>query len=154
MALVAFNEAKRLFAVGGLDLTESPIKIYAMLVQNNLSAISSIEDAVTVSAISPLTEFVGTGYTANGLPIVNPQVNVDTAPGNDRAEFAVEDIEWPSLADNNTVAGMLLYHRGADLVNYTDSVPIAFYDSSGFPFLANGSNLKLLIAASGLLWIS
>lgn len=157
MALVAFNVAKQALAEGGMNFGNESTDLAhlrVILVETG-STVGSAgqEDVTTLQNFTTLGEFTGTtGYTAGtGYAVVNTAVATDTV--NDRAELDVDDIVWTGFGtsgDPNVIGMLLFWWNGA----FATSIPVAYYDSTGFPFSPNGSNLSIVIGAEGLLHIT
>ena len=115
-----------------------------ILVMSNTTA-DTDEDAAAISpGITTLDEFDGTGYPttfATRTALASEVVIENTSL--DRAEWDAADVVWssPGLgAGTRQAAGIVVYdHNTAD----PDSVPWLFWDSGGFPFTANGSNVTV-----------
>ncbi len=138
MADFAYTKALGNLGLGLVDWNDDPRLILTM---SNTTA-DTDEDAVTIFAIGNLDEFDGTGYPttfATRSALANEVVIVNNAL--DRAEGDADDFVWSSLgAGLRQAAGIIVYdHVTAD----TDSVPWLWFDSGGFPFTANGSNVTV-----------
>ena len=100
------------------------------------------EDAANVDAVTTLDEFDGTGYpttfaTRSALAdeVIVKNVSLD------RAEWDATDFVWSSLGSGaRQAAGIMVYKH---LTSDTLSTPWFWFDSGGFPFTANGSNVTV-----------
>jgi len=143
MANFIYNEAKRAIAEGEIDFGTGGATIKAMLVMSN-STTNTEDDANTLAAFTTLDEMDGANYSR--ITLSSQVVNEDSA--NNRAEFDAADITWSSLgAGTRQVKALIVYkHVGADSSN----VPIAYIDTGGFPFSANGGNVTVQWNAEGI----
>ena len=125
----------------GLGLANWLTDTRVLLTMTNTTA-DTDEDAVTIDAIGNLDEFDGTGYPVGfaARSALTGEV-VITNNALDRAEWDANDHVWSSLgAGTRQAAGIVVYGHGtSDL----DSVPWLWFDSGGFPFTANGSNVTV-----------
>ena len=129
-----FTESKRKILVAYLATIDARV---ALLMSNN--TVAANEDADTLSALT-LDECDASNYVRKAL--VNEAVTEDNA--NDRAELGADNLVWTGLgnptASTRTIAGLLLYEH---VTNDADSVPIAFIDTGGFPFTADGEDVTI-----------
>lgn len=147
MANFIYNEAKRAIAEGEIDFGAGGSDIRVMLVMTNTTA-DTEDDVNVLSGFTTLDEMDGASYVRKAL--ANEIVNEDAA--NNRAEFDADDVTWTGLgAGTRQVQGMIVYkHVGADSSN----VPIAWIDTGGFPFTANGGNVTIQWNAEGIIQIA
>lgn len=143
MANFIYNEAKRAIAEGEIDFGSGGTDIRALLVMTNTTA-DTETNANTISGFTTLDEMNGANYAR--ISLSSEVVNEDVA--NNRAEFDAADITWSALgAGTRQVQALIIYkHVGADSSN----VPIAFIDTGGFPFTANGGNVTIQWNAEGI----
>lgn len=142
MANFWYNEAKRALLAGELDLDTDDLRV--MLVMTNTTA-DTEDDANTISGFTTLDEYDGSGYARQAL--ANETISEDAA--NDRAEVDADDAVFASLGAGTRQAQAAIVFK--HVTNDTDSVPIAFIDSGGFPFDGTGSNLTIQWNAEGIL---
>ena len=147
MANFIYNEAKRALAEGEIDFGTGGTDLRVMLVMTNTTADTEF-NVNTISGFTTLDEMDGANYAR--IALSGEVVNEDVA--NNRAEFDASDVTWTSLgAGTRQVQALILYkHVGADSSN----VPIAFIDTGGFPFSANGGNVTIQWNADGIVQIS
>lgn len=150
MSLV-YNEAKRRFLDGTLDLTSDTIRI--MLVTSAYVADVDdvfVDDGGANDAIDE--ELTGTGYVAGHgnagrLTLANKAFDTDDA--NDRGEFDnTADATWTGI-DAGTAAGVIVHRVGAS--DDTDALLIAYINTGGFPAVTNGGDLTIQWNAEGIL---
>lgn len=125
MANFVFNEAKRAFLAGEIDL-DLPDDIRVALVMTNTTA-DTEDDTNLMNGFTTLDELDDTGYARQAL--AGETINED-APNN-RAEFDANDAAFTFNGNGtrNTQAALVLKH----VTNDTDSVPLLFIDTGGFP---------------------
>lgn len=147
MASFVYTPAKTLIGQGGLDLREAGADIRVILVMTNTTG-DTDQDAQYVGNITTLDEMDGANYARQAL--ANQAVNEDAA--NNRAEFDADDPTFASLgAGTRQVAGAIYYRH---VTNDADSPLIAYVDSGGFPFAANGGNVTIQHNAEGIVQIT
>ena len=145
MASLVYTPAKEQLMKATLDLDGSDIRV--LLVMTNTTA-DTDQDAGTISAIGTLDEYDGANYARKAL--ASEAVNRDDP--NNRAEFTADPVTWTALgAGTRQAGGMVIYRHVTD---DTDSVPIAYVDSGGFPFSGNGGNVVMTPNAEGLLQLT
>lgn len=142
-----YNEAKRALAEAELDFGSGGATLKVALVMTNTTA-DTEDDVNLMNGFTTLDEMDGSGYSRQ--TIASQSVAEDS--GNNRAYFDASDTTFSSLgAGTRQVQGAILYkHVGADSSN----TPIAFFDSGGFPFTANGGSVTLQWNASGIILFS
>lgn len=127
---------------GDFDLASDTIR--ARLCMTNTTA-DTEEDVEFVDDITTLDEMDGANYVAKTL--ASAAVTEDDT--NDRGEFDATDVTWTALgAGTRQVAGILIEKR---VTNDADSPAIAWIDSGGFPFAANGGDFTAQWNAEGIL---
>jgi hypothetical protein len=142
MASFVYNEAKRAFAAGEIDLDSDDIRV--ALVMSNSTA-DTEDDVNLMNGFSALDEMDGANYVRKAL--ANEAINEDA--GNDRAEFDADNVTWTALgAGTREVIGMIVFKHVTD---DTDSVPLAYIDSGGFPFTAGGGDVTINFNAEGII---
>lgn len=140
-----YTNAKRALLAGELDLDAHDIRV--MLVMTNTTA-DTEEDVSTISAFTTLDEFNGSGYARQAL--TGEAVTADN-PGN-FGKFDANDAAFGTLgAGARNIQAALVYRH---ITNDSDSIPIAFVDSGGFPFTANGSTFTIQWNSGGILQLT
>ncbi len=147
MANFIYNEAKRAVAEAELDFGSGGSTFKVALVMTNTTT-DTEDDVNLMNGFTTLDEMDGSGYSRQ--TIASQTVGEDA--GNNRAYFDASDITFTSLgAGTRQVQAAILYkHVGADSSN----IPIAFYDTGGFPFTANGGNVTIQWSANGIVLFS
>lgn len=148
MANFVYNEAKRMLAAGELDWDSNDIRV--MLVMTNTTA-DTEDDINTISGFTTLDECNAVPYARQA--IANELIRED--PTNNRAELDGDDVTFSALGSTTpsvrSIQGAIVYkHVGADSAN----VPIAFFDTGGFPFATNGGDVTIQFDVEGILLIS
>lgn len=116
--------------------------IRVMLVMSNTTA-DTEKNIATLSAFTTLDEYNGTGYARQAL--ANEDVQIDVS--NERIEFHSDNPVFATLgAGTRQAVGMIIYLHVTD---DTDSVPIFYVDTGGFPFDGSGSNVTIQKNAEG-----
>ena len=129
---LTYTEAKRALASGEIDLHTGGDDIRAIAVMTNTTA-DTEEDVTTVSGFTTFDECDDTTYAR--ITMANEVVASDNA--NDRAEFDADDLSFTFTGDaTRQIAAILIIKH---VTNDTDSVPLFYIDSAGFPFTATGS---------------
>jgi len=147
-----YNIAKKGVMDGTIDLDTDTI--VGILCMTNTTADTEI-DADTVSAITTLDEFDGSGFTwgwgnTGRKALASRAVTADD--GNDRGEFDAADINWASLgAGTRSAKGVLIVKKGA--ADDTTAIPIAWVEFAS-PIAANGGDLTMQIDAQGLIHLT
>lgn len=145
-----YTPAKERAAKADLDFDEAGHDIRVLLAMTNTTA-DTDQDAGTLSAITTLDEYDGSGYTRQAL--ASQSVVRDDA--NNRAEItATSPIEFGATVGPGTrsAAGAVVY-RHVDGTAANDQ-PIAWIDSGGFPINGGGGPFRININAEGLLQIT
>lgn len=118
--------------------------IRAALVMTN-TTYDTEEDIEFVDDVATADEMDGAGYAR--VALTSEAVAPDLA--NDRGEFTADPITFSGVsAGSRNVAGLVLLRHET---NDTDSRPIAFYDSGGFPFDPGGGDITITPNAEGLI---
>lgn len=145
-----YTPAKERLAKGDLDFDEAGHDIRLLLCMTNTTA-DTDQDAGTLSAITTLDEYDGSGYARAAL--TSQSVVRDDA--NNRAEItATSPVSFGATvaAGTRQAAGALAY-RHVDGTAANDQ-PIAWIDTGGFPVNGGGGAFQLAINAEGLLQIT
>ncbi|MGE3666643.1 MAG: hypothetical protein AB7G51_08470 [Steroidobacteraceae bacterium] len=136
-----YNEAKRAFARGEIDLVSDDIRL--ALLSTNTTA-DTEDDVNLMNGFSTLDEYDGSGYARAALD--SQAVNEDAA--NNRAEFdAADEVLTTIGAGTRAIEGGQIYKH---VTNDTDSVPIAFVDDFT-NFNGNGGDITFQWNAEGIL---
>lgn len=145
MASFVYTHAKYLLATGAIDFTSDDMRV--LIVMTNTTA-DTEKDVEFVDDFTTLDEYDGSSYARKAL--ASEAVNQDDA--NDRAEFDATDIQWATLgAGTRQAQAMVLIKHVTD---DTDSLPIAYIDTGGFPFSGNGGNVDVTWNAEGILQLT
>lgn len=143
MASFVFTNAKRALMAAEIDLHTGGDDIRALLVMTNTTA-DTEEDVATISAFTTLDEMDGSGYARQALG--SEVVAADNT--NNRGEFDAGDVTFASVgAGTRQVAAILIYKH---VTNDSDSIPLFYIDSGGFPFAAAGGNIQVAWNAEGV----
>jgi hypothetical protein len=143
MANFVYNEIKRALFEAEIDLNATD-DIRVLLVMTNTTA-DTEDDKDTISAFTTLDEYDGSGYARQAL--TGEAVAEDAA--NDRAEFDGGDATFTTLgAGTRSCQAAIVFKH---VTNDTDSVPIAYIDTGGFPFAGNGGDVTIQWNAEGIL---
>lgn len=141
MANFVYNEAKNQILTGGIDFASDDIRV--LLVMSNTTA-GAEDDKDTISGFTTLDEYDGANYSRQAL--ANEAVNEKAA--NDRAEFDGDDVTFSSLgAGTRQCQAAIVYKH---VTNDSDSIPIAYIDTGGFPFDGNGGDVTIQWNADGI----
>jgi len=139
---IVYTNAKRALLAGELNLATNDIRV--ALVMTNTTA-DTDQDAALMNAITTLDEMDGAGYARQAL--TGEAVAADDP--NNRGEFDANNLTFSAVsAGTRQVAGMVVYKH---VTNDTDSIPIAYIDSGGFPFTANGGDIVVAWNVEGIL---
>lgn len=142
-----FDNAKELLLKGDLDFDEAGHDIRVMLCMTNTTA-DTEKDKATISGFTTLDEMDGANYVRKAL--ANQLVSEDNP--NNRGEFDADNVVWTALgAGTRQVAGIVVFRF---VTNDTDSIPIAWIDTGGFPFTANGGDVTVQWNAEGILQLT
>ncbi len=141
----AYNDPKRGFVTGEIDLTSDDIR--AMLVMTNTTA-DTEDDSNFIGDFTTLDEMDGSGYAR--VALTSEAVAEDAA--NNRAEFNADDITFSAVGvGTRQVAALVLYKH---VTNDADSIPLVYFDGTGFPLTAGGGDLKFLAPTEGYLQLA
>lgn len=145
MANFTYTPAKAEIAKGNIDFVNDDIRV--ALVMTNTTA-DTEEDTALMNGFTTLDEFDGANYAR--IALASQAVNQDDA--NDRAEFDANDITFSALGagTRNAQAAIVYKHVTDD----TDSIPIAYIDTGGFPFAPNGNDVVVEWNGEGILQVT
>lgn len=144
MASFVYTPWKTKLLTGGVNLTEGQNDIRALLVMTNTTA-DTEQDTEFIGGLTTLDEMDGANYARKTF---SSQAVAEDA-GNNRAEFDGEDFTWTALgAGTRQVAGVVIFRF---ITNDAASELIAYIDTGGFPFTANGGNFTITWNAEGIL---
>lgn len=120
--------------------------VRALLVMSDSTA-DGDEDAENIADIGTLDEMDGSGYAR--VTLTGEAVSAITA--SDRSKFTSDAISFPTLgAGTRQVKALILY---VHVTNDADARLIAYLDSGGFPFTADGSTRTFTPHADGLWYL-
>lgn len=138
-----YTPAAYKIARGELAWHVAPLR--ALAVMTNTTA-DTDRDAATLSQITTLDEFDGSGYSRD--TDIGPGVSQDDP--NNRAEFTITPINFGSTvaAGSRQIAGVVIYFHVTGLP--ADDWPIFYIDSGGFPVTPGGGSLTVTPNAEGL----
>lgn len=148
MSFVYTPEKERLLLSTHTSYAASDIRI--LLAMTNTTA-DTDQDAATLSAITTMDEYSGSGYARAALAT---EAVVRDDPNN-RAEFSAAS----PVSFGATVAAAVRSAQGAVLYRHIDGTaandqPIAWIDTGGFPINGGGGPFTLTINAEGLLQVT
>lgn len=142
MSSFVYTPAKAALLRGEIDLVGDDIRV--ALVMTNTTA-DTEQDVGLMNGFSVLDEYDGSAYARKAL--ATQAVNEDDP--NNRGEFDADDITWTALgAGTRNAQAMLVYKH---VTNDTDSIPLAFIDTGGFPFAGNLGDVSVTWNAQGIL---
>lgn len=145
MANFVYTNFKFDTAKGDRDWDTSDFRL--LLVMSNTTA-DTEEDADVGSEITTLDEMDGSGYAR--IDLAGQSVAEDDT--NDRAELSVTTPTFSSVGvGTRQVVGALLVIW---VTSTTDMILVAYYDTGGFPFDANGGDITFTPNAEGLLQLA
>lgn len=145
MASFAYDNFKRMLLAGEFD-GDAPNDVRVLLVMTNTTA-DTEKDKTTFAGFTTLDEFDGSGYTSGGIALTGEAVSVDNP--NNRGEFDANDATFTAVgAGTRQIQGCIVYKFVTDL---NSSIPMAFIDTGGFPFAANGGDIVIQWNAEGLI---
>lgn len=142
-----YTPFKQRMADPGTDLSEGSIDVRVLLVMTNSTA-DTDQDAQFIANIGTLDEMDGANYAR--VNVANQTVTQDDA--NNRSEFSFDAFTWTALgAGTRNVLGAVIF---GFVTNDADSFLIAYIDSGGFPFAANGGDVTYTPDAQGVLQVT
>lgn len=138
-----FQYAYYKYLTKAVDLVNDDIRIVPCM--TNTSADTQRDSMTSVSAITTLDEFDGSGYSTGGQALDTQAVNVDDA--NDRAEFDADDEAATLGAGTRSIQGNLLI---SFITNLNSSLPLHWieYAANKTP---DGSTFTVVFNAEGIL---
>lgn len=145
MASFVYNNAKRAFFAGELDLDSNDIRV--IILMTNTTA-NTEDTAATISAFTTLDEHNGTNYVRKAC--ASEAISQDNT--NDRAEFTYSAITWTALGAGTRQAQAFLVYK--HVTNDSDSIPLIYIDTGGFPFNTNGGDVTFTPNAEGVLQLA
>ena len=143
MASYWYDHAAYLVLNGALNFASGGNDIRVALVMTNTTA-DTEKDKALMNAFTTLDEYDGANYVRKSLTESLGEDNT-----NHRGEFDATDITWTALgAGTRNCQGAIIYKH---VTNDTDSIPLAWLDSGGFPFTGNGGDVTITWNAEGVL---
>ena len=145
MASLVYTYAKAKLLSADIDLNADDIRV-AMVMSD--TTCDTEEDKQFIDTFTTLDECDGANYVRKEL--ASEAVTADEA--NDRGEFDADDFTWTALGvGTRQNVGLLLFKHVND---DTDSIPIAYIDTGGFPFDGNGGNVTYTVNVEGILQLT
>ena len=145
MANFIYNEAKRAILAGEIDFATDDLRI--ALVMTNTTA-DTEDDVNLMNGFTTLDEYDGANYARQA--IAGLSIGEDAA--NNRAEVDGTNSTYASLgAGTRQAQAQILYKHVTD---DTDSIPIGYCDTGGFPFDGTGSTVTVNWNAEGILQLA
>ena len=142
MANFAYTEAKQLGLTGVLDLQSSGLDVRVLLVMTNTTA-DTEEDVTTLNGFTTLDEYDDVGYARQST--AGETVTKDNA--NNRSEWGHNVVTFPGLGVGTRQAQAHIYY--SHVTNDTDSPPLFYVDTGGYPFDGNGGDVTITPNAEG-----
>ena len=141
MANFIYTFAKAALLNGDIDFAADDIRVLLVMTDTTVDTEKDVDD---IDEFTTLDEMDGANYVRKAL--ANEAVTEDEA--NDRGEFDADDVTWSALGagTRNVQAAVVFKHVTDD----TDSVPIAYIDTGGFPFAASGADVTIQWNAEGI----
>ena len=146
MASFLYTFAAAEILKGNIDFVADDIRV--LMVMTN-TTIDTEKDKTTISAFTTPDFMDGANNARKAL--ANQAVVADDP--NDRGEFDADDpTTWSALGVGaRDVQAVLLYKH---VTNDTDSVPIAYLDTGGFPFGASGADVDIAFNVEGIMQLA
>lgn len=137
------TRAKSKLISGDIDLNADDIRV---LLVGATTTVDTEVDKEFIDDYAILDECNATNYVRKAL--TGEAVAPDLP--NARGEFDANDVTWTALGNgtNFTIVGALVFKFVSD---DSDSIPIAYIDSGGFPKGTNGSDFKITWNVEGIL---
>jgi len=146
MASFIYNKCKTKMLKGDLDFDEVGADIRVALAMTNTTC-DTEDDTEFMDGFTTEDWMDGANYVRKALA----QSVVENLPSN-LAYFDAVDITWTALgAGLRQVAGMVIFRH---VTTDVDSIPIAWIDTGGFPFSANGGDVTVTWNAAGVISLS
>jgi hypothetical protein len=142
MASFVYLEAKKQIIDGDIHFDTDDLRV--LLVKSATTA-DTETTATTLSGFTTLDEMSGTGYVRKAL---TESTSKDTP--NNRAEAMASAVTWTGLNAGTADAAIIYKH----VTNDSDSIPLIYIDSGGFPVVTNGSDVTITFNAEGYLQAS
>lgn len=144
MADFTYLACKKLAGNGGLDWANDTIKVLICMTNTDADEESQKDDADFLTDLT-LDEYDGANYARKTLASL-----AWTKDGaNDRYEGDAADVTWSSLGVGTRQAqAMIVYLHGT---GDSDSIPLRYIDTGGFPFDGNGGDVTVTWNAQGIL---
>lgn len=143
-----FNEAKRAFAEGEIDLGADDIRC---ILVDTTTTFDVDDDIDTLAGVTTAGYYDGANHdVTNGHALSGEVVNEDA--GNNRAEFDATDLVFSALGVGSAQAQAILVFKW--ITNLGLSLPIAYIDTGGFPFDGNGGDVTFQWNAEGILQVT
>ena len=146
MASFAYTVAKTELLKGTIDLHTTGADVRVILVMTSTTA-NTERDKLTISGFATLDECDGAGYARVALTTETvTQVDGTSYWG----MFDADNVTFTAVSlgiSLRSIQGALVYKH---VTNDTDSIPLFWIDTGGFPFAANGSNIVITWAAGGV----
>jgi len=141
-----YNKAKTKIAKADADFDSLDLR--GILVMSNTTA-DTEDDKATISAFTTLDEYDGSGYARPDFAAITVTEDLP----NNRAEISVSNFTFGATVGVGTrqAVGMIYY---VFVTNDTDSWPVAYVDTGGFPFDGNGGAINVTVNAEGLLQVT
>lgn len=140
-----YDEMKYQALRGAVALQSDDVRL--LLVMSNSTADTDLT-AQTIAGITTLDECDAAGYARVTLT----SLTVSRDGSGHRGYFDAADASFANLAaGTRQVKGMVLIQWKGSL---NASVPLAYFDTPGFPFWGNGSTMTVQWNAAGILQIS
>jgi len=163
MANFVYNHFKHLVgsAGTGANLTTADFRVLFVMTNTTAGPLGTdnsgtdAEDVLTVGGFDDLDEYDGSGHPAGGIALTYPVSQVASYTknaANNRSELDADDVLFSALAaGTRQAAAAFLYSFISDLAS---SIPVAWYDSGGFPFTGSGSDVTIQWNAGGVLQVT
>lgn len=143
-----YNEAKRAFAEGEIDLGADDIR--CILVMSD-TTFDTEDDIDTLAGASTPDYYDGANHDSTNAHALAGEVVNEDAPNN-RAEFDATDLVFSALGVGTRQAiGMVVLKW---ITNLGLSLPIAYINTGGFPFDGNGGDVTFQWNAEGILQVT
>lgn len=118
------------------------------MVMTNTTADTEYEKN-TISGFTTLDEMDGTN---NARKTITTPALTEVTGAAGYVKLTGDNQTWTALgAGTRQVQAVLIYKH---VTNDTDSVPIAYIDTGGFPFTANGGDVTITWHANGILQVA